>query len=80
MQFQHRGDDLVGGVVLGGDTREVTQIPLALLDDVARVRAPTRLWPATTVFRSRAVMEPMLAIHASRAVASVRAVNMCTWL
>ncbi len=35
---QHRGDDLLGGVALGGDAREVTQVPLALLEGVARVR------------------------------------------
>jgi hypothetical protein len=35
MQFQHRGDGLLGGVDLGGDAREVTQVLLALLDSVA---------------------------------------------
>jgi hypothetical protein len=66
VRFQHRGDDL-----LGGDAREVRQVLLALLESVAGVRGADPLVARGDDVRIEAAMERMLAIHASRAVASV---------
>ena len=72
---------ICSAVSLSAAMREKSRRCRSLCSKVSRESgAPTRLWPATTMSGSRAAMESMLAIHASRAVASVRAVSMCTWL